>query len=62
MALPIIIAGAGLTIALLDRLSAFNETAEQTAEQTESLITNAIIPLVALGAGGFLLYQVFREK
>jgi hypothetical protein len=62
MALPIIIAGAGLTIALLDRLSAFNESAEETAEKTESLITNAIIPLVALGAGGFLLYQVFREK
>ena len=62
MAIPIIIAGAGLTIALLDRLSAFNETAEQTAEKTESLITNTIIPLVALGAGGFLLFQVFKEK
>jgi hypothetical protein len=62
MAIPLVIAGAGLTIALLDRLSAFNESAEETAEKTESLITNAIIPLVALGAGGFLLYQVFREK
>ena len=62
MAIPLIVAGAGLTIALLDRLSAFNETAEQTAEKTESLITNAIIPLVALGAGGFLLFQVFKEK
>ena len=62
MALPIIIAGAGLTIALLDRLSAFNETAEQTAEKTESLITNAIIPLVALGAGGVLLLQALKGK
>ena len=62
MAIPLVIAGAGLTIALLDRLSAFNESAEETAEKTESLITNAIIPLVALGAGGFLLFQVFKEK
>ena len=34
MAIPLIVAGAGLTIALLDRLSAFNETAEQTADDT----------------------------
>ena len=33
MAIPLIVAGAGLTIALLDRLSAFNETAEKTAEK-----------------------------
>ena len=62
MAIPLIVAGAGLAIALLDRLSAFNETAEQTAETTESLIKNAVIPLIALGAGGFLLFRVVKEK
>ena len=62
MAIPLIVAGAGLTIALLDRLSAFNETAEQTAEKTESLITRAVIPLIALGAGGFLLFRALMDK
>ena len=61
MALPIIVAGAGLTIAILDRLAAFKDKSATSAKETKNLLEDAVIPLVILGAAGLLAFQVFKQ-
>ena len=62
MAIPLIVAGAGLTLAILDRLAAFKDKSATSAKETKNLVTEAVIPLVVLAAAGTVAFQLLRKK
>jgi|TARA_R100001129_G_C5320683_1_gene247549 succinyl-CoA synthetase beta subunit len=62
MAIPLIVAGAGLTLAILDRLAAFKDKSATSAKETKNLVTEAVIPLVVLAAAGTIAFQLLRKK
>lgn len=60
--LYIVLGGGALLVAVLDRLSNFQETSTEVVKESESLITRALIPLGSLVISGLFLYSVMREK
>ncbi len=62
MAIPLIVAGAGLTLAILDRLAAFKDKSATSAKETKNLVTEAVIQLVVLAAAGTVAFQLLRKK
>ena len=60
--LYVILGGGALLVALLDRISNLQETSTEVVQESETLITRALIPLGSLIISGLFLYNVMRKK